>query len=218
MVELAEVITYPTEHDNWIVTTLIGGVLLFFSFLVIPMFLVYGYLVRVVRAVTADEPEPPGFGDWGALLVEGVQAWIIALIYLLIPLIVGALTIGGSIAAMATGTDVGAAAGLGGSLVGVAVTLLLTVVFGYVSVAAIVNFAREERFGAGFEFGVLKQAVLTDEFAIAWLLSLLLFIVAGVVNVIPLLGWVLAPFIGFYVAVVAANLWADGFARAVAEA
>lgn len=217
MAELGDVITYPTEGDNWLVTTFIGGVLLFFSFLLIPMFLVYGYLVRVIRTVTADEAEPPSFDDWGSMLVEGLQAWIIGLIYLLIPLIVGAVTIGGSIAAMATGSDVGAAAGIGGSLVGLAVTVLLTIVFGYVSAAAVVNFAREERFGAGFEVDTLKQVVLTDDFVVAWLLTIVLFIVASVVNVIPLIGWVLAPFVAFYAASVAANLLGDGFAQAVAE-
>lgn len=49
MESLESVIQYPMERDDWVKTVLIGGVLIFFSFLLIPLFVVYGYLVRAIQ-------------------------------------------------------------------------------------------------------------------------------------------------------------------------
>ncbi|MGM0606261.1 MAG: DUF4013 domain-containing protein [Halobacteriota archaeon] len=215
MKDIGEAIAYPMENDEWITTVGIGGILALLGVFLIPLFLVYGYVVRVIRASTAGEPEPPTFGDWGALLVEGLQAWVIGLVYMLIPVVVGAVTVGSSIAALATGSEAGAAAGFGGMFVGLTVTFLLTIVFGYVAVAAVVNFAREERFGAGFDVGVIQQVAFDREYAIAWLVSAVGFFAVSLVGGIPFIGWIVAPFVGFYVAIVAADLWADGFASAI---
>jgi hypothetical protein len=210
-----EVITYPMERENWVKTVLIGGVLSFFGFLLLPLFVVYGYVVRTIDGSLEGSSEPPAFEDWGGLLVDGLQAWIIGIIYLIIPVIVAFVTIGGSIAAMATGGRAGAAAGIGGMMVGLVLTFILSLAFGYLAVAAIVNFAREGQFGAAFDFDVIKSVVFDREYAVAWLVSVAIFFVAGLVNVIPFIGWILTPFVGFYAAVVAADLWADGFARAL---
>lgn len=215
MKELNDIVTFPMENDDWLVTTIIGGVLMLLSVFIVPLFLVYGYLVGVIRGSLGGASEPSSFGDWGTLLVEGVQAWLIGVIYMLIPLIVGSLTVGGSVLAIATGTNAGAAIGSGSMFVGFLVTVILALVFGYIAVAAIVNFAREERFGAAFDFDVLKGIVMHRDYAIAWLVSIGIFFVASLVNAVPLLGWILGPFVGFYAAVVAADLWADGFASAL---
>lgn len=215
MNEIGDVLSYPAESDDWIVTVIIGGVLTLLGFLLIPMILVYGYIVSVIRDRTSGHPKPPTFGNWGTLFVEGLQAWIIGIVYMLVPLIVGGLTVGGAALAMATGTDAGVAAGFGGMAVGFLLTFLLALVFGYVAVAAVVNFAREGRFGAAFDFGVLKRVVLDREYAVAWLVSVAVLLVASLVNVIPFIGWLLAPFAIFYAAIVASSLWADGFSDAL---
>lgn len=216
MIESA--LRYPTESDEWTKTVAIGGVLTLFGFLLLPLFVVYGYVVRVVQECTAGNREPPVFEEWGDLLVDGLQAWVIGIVYLLVPLVVGAVTVGGSIAAMVSGTRAGTAAGLAGLGIGLLVTFVLSLVFGYVAVAAIVNFAREGEFGAAFDFGVLRAVVFDRDYAVAWLVSVVVFIAAGVIagalNAIPFLGAILGAFVGFYALVVAANLWADGFERA----
>ncbi len=216
--DVTEIIAYPTKRDDWIKTLLIGGVLVFFSFLLVPILVVYGYVVRTIRRTLSGEPEPPIFDAWGELLVDGLQAWVISLVYLLIPLVVAGVTVGGSIVAIATGTEAGAAAGVGGLMLGLGLTSILLLVFGYLSVAAIVNFANEERFGAAFDFDRIKTVALDREYAIAWLVSVVILLVAGLVTAIPLIGWLLSPFVGFYAAVVAANLWAGGFDRALGSA
>lgn len=147
------------------------------------------------------------------MLVDGLKAWIIGVVYLLIPAIVGAITVGGSIAAMATGDN--AAAGVGGMIFGIAITGVLSIVFGYVAVAALVNFAREEQFGAAFDVDTLKSVLFHRDYAVAWLVSVVVLLVAGIVTAVPLIGWILTPFVSSYALIVASNLWADGFSAAL---
>ena len=212
---LDEAVRYPTRSDSWIKTVLIGGILIFFGFLLVPLFLVYGYTVRSIGAVLADDPSPPEFDEWGELFVDGALAWIISIVYLLVPLLVAGFTVGGSIAAVATGSEIGAAAGAGGLLVGLTISTILSLAFGYLAVVAVVNFAREGQFGAAFDLDVIKTVALDRDYAIAWLVSVGVFLIAGVVSSIPFVGWIITPFVSFYAAIVAADLWAGGFTRAL---
>jgi hypothetical protein len=207
--------TYPTKREGWARTVLTGGVLIFLSFLVVPMVVVYGYVVATIRDSLAGEPAPPAFEDWETLLVEGGQAWLIGLLYLLVPLVVVVATVGGSVLAILTGGGADVLAGLGSALVGFTVSAVLSLLFGYVAVAALVNFASERRFGAAFDFDVIGTVVRSRAYAIAWLVSVAVFVLVGIVSMIPLVGWVLTPFAAFYAATVAATLWAGGFEQAV---
>jgi len=183
--------------------------------LFVPVLLVSGYIIRVISHSLAEELQPPTFGEWDTLLVDGVKAFVIGFVYLLVPGIVGAFMVGGSVIAMATGTRSGAAAGMAGLAFGVLLTLALSLVFGYVAVAAIVNFASEGRFGAAFDFASIKPVVLSGEYAVAWGLSIAVFVAASIVvsilNAIPVLGTVVGAFVFFYAQVVAAHLWAGGY-------
>lgn len=209
-----QVVTYPMQRDDWIKTTLIGGILVFLGVFLIPLWIVYGYVVRTIRGVLSEETTPPAFGDWGTLLVDGVKAWVITVVYMLIPLIVAGVTIGGSITAMATGTEIGMAVGAGSFMIGLTLTAILSIVFGYLAIVALVNFSKEGQFGAAFDVQTIKTVALNREYAIAWLVSVVIFLVVGVITAIPLVGWIISPFASFYAAVVAANLWAGGYEQA----
>ncbi|KAA9408977.1 DUF4013 domain-containing protein [Haloarcula hispanica] len=223
MESLEETLRYPMEDDDWTVTVLIGGVLSLLAFLLVPGILVYGYLVQAVRERADGATEPPAFEDWGELFVGGLKAWVIGIVYMLVPLVVFGVTVGGSLFAMATGTRAGAGAGLAGLFGGLVISFVLSLVFGYVATAAIIHFACTGEFGAGFDFGTLRKLVLSPKYATPWLVSIALFIAVNVVvnllNVIPFLGSLLAvilsPFATFYVLVVATDLWASGYNAAL---
>lgn len=215
MSSIEDAVTYPMERDDWIVTVLIGGALSLLSVLLIPLFLVAGYIVRTIRANLDGEPEPPEFGDWGELFAEGFKATVIGFVYMLVPLIVMTFTVGASMMAIATGGDAGAAAGIGGMMLGMLVSFVLFVVFGYLSAVALVNFAREERFGAAFDLDVIRDVAFDADFAVPYLLSIAVFVAASLVNVVPFVGSLVAVFASFYAAIVAANLWAGGFTQAL---
>lgn len=209
------------ESEEWMKTILIGGVLSIFSFLILPIVLVYGYIIQVLRARYEGQPEAPEFEDWGELLSDGVQAVVIGFVYFLIPGIIGAVTVGGSMLAFLTGTEAGMATGFAGLLGGFFITFILSLVFGYIAVAAVLNFAHKGELGAGFEFGTIKELIVSGEYAFAWLAAVGVFIgmsvISGILNLVPLLGAILSAFIFFYAQMVVAYLWADGFTGVMEE-
>ncbi|WP_248896322.1 DUF4013 domain-containing protein [Haloplanus halobius] len=159
-IDIERVVTYPTNSDEWIKTVAIGGVLALLSVFIVPAFLLYGYLLRVLRAGIAGTDEPPAFDDWGTLLREGVVAFVVMLLYQLIPLAVLFLTVGGSVAAIGTGTETGAGVGVVGLLGGLALSTLLALVFGYLMLIGPTNYAHETTFGAAFDIDVLRSVAL----------------------------------------------------------
>lgn len=211
-------VRYPMEGDDWLKTLAIGGVLFIFSFLVVPAILVYGYIITAIRDSLEGETEPPSFGDWGGLFMKGLMSLVIGLIYMIVPIVVAAVTVGGSILALATGSNAGQAAGLAGVFGGLGLSFVLALVFGYFAVVAIVNFARTGEFGAAFDFTTIRQVALDGDYFVAWLLSIVVFVIASIIgsvlNVVPFLGAIVGAFVFFYAEVVAANLWADGFSAA----
>lgn len=218
MASIEEAVTYPTESDDWIVTVLIGGVMLFLSFLIIPAFIAYGYLVRAIRANLEGEPEPPTFGDWGELIVDGLKVFVIGLVFMIIPMVVMFATVGTAVVAIVSGGEAGAAAGLGTLMLGMLATFVLSLIFGYFAVVGIVNFANEGNVGAAFDVGTLRSVGINGDFAVPWLLSVVVFLavglITGVLNIIPFLGALIGVFLNFYALIVASTLWADGYLAA----
>jgi len=217
--DLEASLTYPMESDDWLTTVLIGGVLTLLGFLVIPTFLVSGYLVRAIRDRATGGTEPPAFGEWGDLLVDGVKATVITLVYMLVPLLVAGVAVGGAIASLATGSDLGAGVGVAGLLLGLTVSAVLGLVFGYFGVAALVTFACRDEFGAAFDPGRVRRVALSRAYAVPWAVSVGVFlgasVVVSVLNAIPLLGGVVGAFVFFYAYLVATDLWAEGYNAAL---
>jgi hypothetical protein len=217
-IDLERVVTYPTNSDDWIKTVLIGGVLTLLSVLIVPAFFVYGYVVRVLRAGIDDAEEPPVFDDWGTLLKEGVIAFVIVIVYQLIPLLVFAVTVGGSLAAIGTGSDAGAGAGIVGLLGGLALFTVLALVFGYVTLIGLANYAHVGTFGSAFDVDVIRSVATDGAYAIPWLYGVGILIaaavVAGLLNIVPVLGAIVGVFVTFYGQVAAAWVWGRGFGDA----
>lgn len=213
---IEEAINYPRSGDDATKTILVGGVLGLLSVLVVPVFLLLGYTVRVLRATEEGEETPPSFGEWGDLFVDGLKALAIVLAYSIVPLVVLAVTVGGIVAAALMG-DVRPGA-VAGALLGFSVSGLLWLVALYVIPAALASFASEGRIGAAFDATVLRSVLLDGRYATAWLVALVLFVVAGVVvgvlNAVPFLGFVAGAFVNFYVGVAAAYLYGHAFVDA----
>ncbi|MGM0591075.1 MAG: DUF4013 domain-containing protein [Halobacteriota archaeon] len=218
-IDIEAMAKYPMESDDWMMTILIGGVLSIFSFLIIPAFILYGYFVRVLRAGMANNPEPPQFDDWGGMLVEGLVAFVIGLVYQIIPIIVFWVTVGGSIMAMASGSNAGVGAGFLGLIGGGLISFILALVFGYVGMVGVANYAHEGNLGAGFDIGVITDVAFSGKYAIPWLYGVGFLIVAaiivGVLNIVPILGSIIGAFVMFYAGISAGKLVGMGYADAL---
>jgi hypothetical protein len=176
---------------------------------------VYGYLVRVVRQVAAgDDEEPPTFDEWADLLVDGVVAFVISLVYFLVPALVIVVAAGAWIVPVSVGTGIGGSGGDSLAVLGVllavatvVVALLALVAALYLFPAAIAVYARTGSVRAAFSPAVLGAVGTTDSYASAWVVALVIALVAQIVGggiALTVIGLVLVPFVGFYGNVAAA--------------
>jgi len=205
-----EALNYPRNSDSAVKNVAIGGLLLFLSFLFVPMFFVFGYVVRTLRNVMDGIEEPPEFDEWGDLLVDGAKAFAIGLVYSLIPAIIAVVAVLASGATLGIGGN-GAGSGVAVGLIVLVAGLLVFVVSllaAYVVPAAIVAWVRTDSLGAAFSPAELRVLAFSKTYATGWVvavgISLLAGIVVGVLNAV-LIGALLAPFITFYANVAGAH-------------
>lgn len=211
---LTDSLTYLKHSDDVWKTSILGGIFLLFGFLLLPLFLVWGYVIRVVDRTTHGDDEAPVFDDWGTMMADGAKTSVIVLGYALIPLVVGSVLVTGVwIATAGTPGSIGTA----GFLLSGLVTIAVAVAAAYVIPAGIANFAAERRIRAGFEFETLRPVLSSGTYVTAWLIALGIVLVGGAVtgilNAIPFVGTVLGAMVGFYALVAAyyviGHTWGD---------
>jgi hypothetical protein len=211
---LGTAISYPFESEHSVQTLTIGGILTVLSILVIPAFLASGYLLRVIRAVTADE-ELPVFDDWVEMGIEGLKLTIVLIAYALIPTAIFLLS--GGLVFITEGTVSGIIGGTLGMLVAVFVGLVLL----YIAPVGVVRFAETKRMGSAFAFRSFWSTLTNASYAVGWLVALGVLIVAGVIttimNAVPLVGFIAAAFVNFYVSIVVWHLYGRAVTDATAD-
>ena len=210
---LEDGLSYPARGD-WIGRIAIGGILLFFSFLLIPLFFVMGYLINVLKTTVNGESEPPAFEDWGELFVTGIVGTVISFVYSIVPFLIfgGIAVVFTGLGGLIGGDGGGVLAGLGLLTFLLAIPVVFLVY--YMVPAALTNYAIEGKLSAAFEFGTLKPVLLSVEYLVAVLLPLvvavLLWVVTGVLS-ITVIGLVLVPFLQFYGQVAVFRMFGSAF-------
>ena len=158
-----ESLRYIQRREDWVKTVAIGGVLSFLSFLLVPIVLVAGYYVRVLRSTMHGEEMPPAFDEWGDLATDGLKAVVIGFVYSLVPSVIGGVVfaIAGVSFFGGAANDSGGLALAGGLifLVGSLIVLVLGLAVAYVLPAALANFVERESLGAAIDDGSLSPAV-----------------------------------------------------------
>ncbi|MBV1767205.1 MAG: DUF4013 domain-containing protein, partial [Methanobacterium sp.] len=93
----SDAIQYPSSDWKKVI---ILGIITILSILIVPIFLVMGYVFRALKASIAGSEELPEFDEWGDMLVDGLKVFLVGFVYFLIPAIILFIGIGGSIFAM----------------------------------------------------------------------------------------------------------------------
>lgn len=211
---LEDGLSYPIRGD-WIGRIVIGGILGFLSVLVIPAFLIVGYLVRVLETTIDGDETPPEFTDWGDLLAKGALGTIITLAYTVIPVVVYAVVVGVvSGTGGAVGGDVGALVGVIGVLLTVAFIPVLFLVY-YAVPAALSAYAARGELGAAFDPDLLKPVLLSTEYLIAVLSPIVVAVIVWIATAllaITVVGIILLPFVQFYGQVAVFRMFGSAFA------
>ena len=210
---ISDGLSYPVSGDKALSRIVVGTVLGLASVLVVPAFALLGYLVRVLASAARDEPEPPAFDDWGEMLVTGLKATVVMVVY-------GAIPVGLFVAYAVSGvllSDTGAAgSGLlaGFGLIGGFGALLVSILVYYLVPAALANMAVEGQIGAAFDLGRLTSVLTSGEYLVAWLVPFVLSLVLNVVTVVlfvTIVGAVFVPVLQFYVQVAAFFMFGRAF-------
>jgi hypothetical protein len=214
---LREAVAYPRTGERWLRRLGIGGVLILGSFLFVPLFVFFGYIVRVLRAVSVGQETPPDFGEIGPLVVDGIKFHAITLAYglpvILVPIFAGAfgqaLGLGTSVAGSDPGAGPVATAFTGLLLLG---GIAVGVVSVYSTPAAVAHFAHTGSVRAAFD---VETVVGTVGFSGPYFRAYLLAVVVGIV-VFPVVAVLSAVLVGLLVAVyqalVAGYLIGTGYA------
>lgn len=224
---LDDAIAYPRrDEDEWLRTTLVGGLALVLGFVpVLPELVLGGYYARLLS--TPESETPPRFEDWEDLLIDGLRLFVVSLVYTLVPAfllgLLGAMfaaVVGIGALTLPVEPGSGAARSLG-AVVFLAVVflwvvaLVLGLVAAYVAPAAAALAARDESLGAGFDFGRVRRVVGSGDYAGAWLRALLVVAVGSLVGGALVIVFFLGLFVVFYATVVATRLLAVGVDRAL---
>jgi hypothetical protein len=208
---------YPRRGTGVWTRHLIGAALLLFSWLFVPILLVYGYLVHVVRGVAADEPEPPAWDEWAKLLVDGAKYLNVTPVYR-IPTAVLGVVLGVAAAGLAIGVETGSM-----ELTGVAAVVLLALgvltaavglLASYLLPAAVVHFVVEDDVVAAFHLRTVASNALSRTYFVAWLKAIFAAIVLGFVGAL-LMIFLVGLLVFFYMLVVVTHLLAEGYLEAM---
>jgi len=218
---ISDSIKYPSS--NW-GKVLILGIIMIASILIVPIFLVWGYMFRIIKATLAGLDELPEFDEIGEMFVDGLKVFVVAIIYAIpvtiIGLIIGALI--GSSNATAISIDPNMVWAL---LFGYIVYVIVAVIIGLVEVIAIANMAYYNGdLGAAFRFSeildniarigwgkyIVTYIVIAIVAAIGVFIGALMFIILIGIILLPL---VIAPFLAMFGSRAIALLFIDAVAE-----
>lgn len=199
-------LNYLRNGDDALVTTLIGGVLLLASPLLIPAVAVLGYVVRVLRRTADGDDEPPAFDAWGSLLVDGAKAFAVTFAYALFPLAVLVAAAAVGVGSAVAGSGDGGLAALSVAFVALAASLAGL----YLTPAAIAAVADSGRVRDGFAARALWTVVAGRAYARGWLAAAAVVLAGALVielfSLVPILGTVAGFVVQFYALVAAAAI------------
>ncbi|MCP1714676.1 ABC-type multidrug transport system fused ATPase/permease subunit [Methanocalculus alkaliphilus] len=168
-----------------------------------------GYLVSVL---SGKEPAPE-VDDWGKLFVDGWKLNIVALIYMipiiLILVIFGAATLPFIIAGAAMGEMTGVVpdefilGAIAELLAGLLVAFVVAIIISFIAYTGVVRFAKTGNIMEAFNFSAIFEHIgkigwvdYIITIIVLWIIIAVLAFIIGALSAIPVLGWLIALFLG----------------------
>lgn len=213
--------TFLTEDEQWVSKLLIGAVVAFFSFLILPIFLLIGYMVAVTRQVKNHKELPlPEWDNWSDMFRDGIIVWAAQLVYTLpfwlLACIAAFATVGLSFIG-GESPDLASAGFATTMLIIGCLTILFAIALFFISPAIIIQYVRHGEFAACFRFGevfAIARANIVPILVSALALFVVTFVISlitGFLQIIPCLGTiislVISAVIGPYILIATGNLY-----------
>ncbi len=204
--DIMEEVKFPAKDSEWIVKVLIGGIL---GIMPIVNFISYGYSVKVMKGAIGGNPGMPKWDDWGDLFVKGLMVFIIELIYMIIPVLIIVISVGGALMALFTGNFNAFAVAMAGAMGGVLIGLILALIAAFLLPMALAMYVKEDSIGAAFRVGELLSRIksVIGDYIVVYIVVIVMGIILGILNIIPILGFLLLIFGSFYIMATAFNMF-----------
>ena len=186
---ISDSIKYPSSSWGKV---LILGIITIASILIVPVFLLIGYVFRIIKATLAGIDELPEFDEIGSMFVDGLKVFVVGIIYAIpvwiISAIVGLLMGSNSVAV----------------ILGYIVFFIIALIIGLVEIMAIANMAYNDGdLGAAFRFSEILDIIATigwGKYIVTYIVIVILAtigILIGALTMIILIGFILLPLIIF---------------------
>ncbi|BDZ66871.1 DUF4013 domain-containing protein [Methanobacterium ferruginis] len=198
---ISDSIKYPSSSWGKV---LILGVIMIASILIVPIFLVYGYVFRIIKATLAGMDELPDFDEIGDMFVDGLKVFVVAIVYA-IPVWIIALIlnmiIGASMDVTTTATTLDAAM-FWGIIASNLVFAIVGIIVGLIEIIAIANMAYNDgEIGAAFRFSEIMDIIANIGWGKYIATYIVIIIIAaigvliGMLTMFILIGFILLPLI-----------------------
>lgn len=163
--DIGEILSAVTRDPDWVSKVIVGAACFLGGFLIVPLFVFFGYRLRVIRAQRKrpDAPELPSFDDLGELIADGFKIWLAELLPVLALTLGAGVPIGAGVYLLASsptpprGGPAYLAVGL--LVLGGGVYLLGALVYTYFLPAIEMEYLDSGRVSAGLRLGPLWRRV-----------------------------------------------------------
>lgn len=197
MVDFVEAIKLPFTN---IKDTVVGIIL--FAIPIINL-LALGYVYETAKNTMKGKMQLAQWTNWSKLFVQGLLSVIISIIYAIPALIVAGVFIGLPLLQALPGLMTGDMTALTAQFSTMGIGIILTIILGLFMVLwspiAVLHYINTGKFGSAFQLGTITKKVLTGTYIIAWIVSIVCFLViSAILAMIPFIG----VFIGGYLATI----------------
>ncbi|WP_420641146.1 DUF4013 domain-containing protein [Candidatus Leptofilum sp.] len=222
--DVAKAFTYFAEDERWLGKLVIGVLVSLASFLILPGFLLSGYMVGITRNVMNGKKRPlPEWEDLGTLFMDGLSIVVASIVYTLpfwlLTCIAFITTIGfGGLSEATQISEDAVAAGILATwgLIG-CLFIIFMLAFFFISPAIVIQYVREGNLSACFRFGEVLGIVRDNfgdiliagltPFAASLVLSIVVTALNAIICIGTVIGFLLSFVMGPYLAAVTGHLY-----------
>lgn len=150
-------------------------------------FFAMGYVLETAKLTLSKKNNLPEWKDWKDLFIHGVLATIISFIYMIPALVVAVAAVGfGVLKGWITGSVI---SGVETGAPMLITALILVLLATYIAPMSTLLYVKKWKFADAFAFKEIFKKIITPKYAVAWIVMLVISVVAiGVLSIIPLVG------------------------------
>lgn len=213
--DYGKIIKFPMEDKDWIMKIIIGGVL---SIIPIVNFISSGYQLKVMKNAINKKPGMPEWKGFIDLFVKGLIIFVIALLFMIVPLIIFGAIAGFGVISVIMGDLTNPYNIVLAILPALFIGGILFLIIGFVLPMAIAMYAKSDNFSDAFKFSEILNRIksIFGEYLVSYIVIVIFGIILGLIMLIPLIGWIIGFFGTFYLGVVALNMFGKLYTKSKA--